>query len=280
MVNLHVSNESEENVSLSLENSLAELLCISVEQSDVIFSSLVGPACETSVNVKGHICQGLLDSGSQVTVLSRSFYDSHLSANVPQYQLGSTIIVKGAGDQSVPYDGYVYIDMSFEKHIVGTADNKPVQILALVCQDSSYSSRVPVIVGTNTFRKLAMLCKAEHGRNFLTDLPIRAEVKYAYSDLTCNADGQVGSIKFSYSHRSSVIPAGKTIELKGKCVYKAPSTRDSLLLHEDPSFPMPPGSNIVNCLIATTGYNQSIKVLVKNTTDHNISVYPRWLVRL
>ena len=273
MVNLHLTNESEEAVSLSSENTLAELLCNSVEQSDVTFSSLVGPACETSVNVNGHNCQGLLDSGSQVTILSRSFYNDHLSANVPLHQLGSTLIVKGAGDQNVPYDGYVYIDMSFEKSVVGT--DRPVQILALVCQDSSYSSRVPVIVGTNTFRKLAMLCKADHGPNFLTNLPIRAEVKYAYLDLTSDPDGQVGSVKFSYRHRPSVIPAGKTIELKGKCVYKAPPTRDSLLLHEDPSFPMPPGLNIVNCLVATTGYNQSVKVLVKNTTDHNISVYPR-----
>ena len=48
--------------------------------TDDIVSKLVGPVAEVNIVVEGVPCSCLVDSGSQVTTVSKSFYDQYLSA--------------------------------------------------------------------------------------------------------------------------------------------------------------------------------------------------------
>ena len=68
--------------------------------------------------------------------------------------------------------------MRFQKNVVGT--DLEVETLVLVCPDTTYSRLTPVIVGTNNFAALSKKCLQSSGPNFLTTLPIRSEVAYAY----------------------------------------------------------------------------------------------------
>ena len=173
MINVHASNVSPDDITLTSNDALAELMSPSIDQSDNvnIFCSLVGPACKTEMCVNGYQCRGLLDSGSQVTIISRSFYSKYLSETVSMHDLAACELdIKGSGGQNVLYNGFVKVQMRLPNPVVGT--NEEVEIWALICPDSSYTLKVPIIVGTNTFRSLAQLCKNIFGPSFVTKLPI------------------------------------------------------------------------------------------------------------
>ena len=56
IINVHVSNVSTDDITLTSNDTLAELMSPSIDQRDHvnIFSSLVGPACETEMCVNGY----------------------------------------------------------------------------------------------------------------------------------------------------------------------------------------------------------------------------------
>ena len=144
---------------------------------------------------------------------------------------------QGAGGQNVPYDGFVQVKMKFPNAVVGTSEE--VEMWALVCPDSSYTLKVPIIVGTNTFRSLAQLCKNRFGPSFVTKLPL--------CDLVDDPVGKVGRVKFAASQVK--IPSGGTKLLTGMCRSRMPYTRDALLLQEEPSCGLPDGLRILNGLV-------------------------------
>ena len=56
--------------------------------------------------INGNRCNCLLDTGSQLTTLSKSFYESHFP-NVPLRSIDDFLRVEGANCQPVQYLGYV-----------------------------------------------------------------------------------------------------------------------------------------------------------------------------
>ena len=65
--------------------------------------------------------------------------------------------------------------MRFQNNIVGFCNE--VETVALVYPDTVYSRRVCVIVGTNTFRTLGMVCNNVLGSTFTSTIPVRSELR-------------------------------------------------------------------------------------------------------
>ena len=265
---LIVKNSQKKSVILNSQTILAYLHSDSEEQNLAVFDSLVGPSCEANASLEGISCRALLDSGSQVTTIAKSFYMSQLADRIPLEEV-SGFNVEGAGGQKVPYDGYVKVKVKFAKDTVGTAEE--VETLALVCPDNSYTGKVPLIVGTNTFRTLWSKCK--HQR-VLSDLPIRSEVRYVYQDLEVPTDTRVGCIKIIDKKPFKISP--RTIhEVKGMCKAQVPTTRDALLVQASTALQLPEGLQIINCLVPTVGHLPRVKVMVQNVSDHDIVINPK-----
>lgn len=138
-------NISGNSLTLSSDVILAEI------ETDVTIEALVGPACDISVVVEGVKGSALLDSGSQVSVISESFYRKNLS-HVPLQKLQEKLEVTGAGGHDIPYLGVIQVSCSMPEAVTGSA--QVVQLAALVCKDTKFSQRVPLIIGTNAFRSL------------------------------------------------------------------------------------------------------------------------------
>lgn len=109
-----------------------------------VISGIIGPKCTAEIIVEGQLCNSLLDSGSQVTTVSKSFYDSYLSSS-EILPLDDLIEVEGAGGQVVPYLGYTEVSIHFPENIAGKAET--VSTLALVIPDYRFNAEVPVLVG-------------------------------------------------------------------------------------------------------------------------------------
>ena len=67
---------------------------------------LIGDETVTSIRVEGVRCPALLDTGSNVTTISRGFVDRHLpGAEVKQ--LNDLLTIHAAGGGLVEYEGYL-----------------------------------------------------------------------------------------------------------------------------------------------------------------------------
>ena len=243
-IKLFISNHSQFSKTINNSHTLAQLKLHSVEgevldddDDTVTFHSIVGPACESEAWVNGIPCKSLLDSGSQVTTLSRSFYNKYLKSSTPLHQIDETFHVEGAGGQRVPYDGVVSVKVRLPREIPGT--EREVETWPFIYPDTGLSPRVPLIVGTNTFSLLANKCGLKKSR-FLFSLPVRSEIAFAYQDSSINETGKVGNIKI-LEKRPVKIPSGCWKELSGVMKAELPATRDTLLLQQGSDSGLPEG---------------------------------------
>lgn len=83
----------------------------------------------------------LLDTGSMVSTISASLARK---LNLEVKTLDDIIQLKGAAGQDIPYVGYVEVRLACDSVFDGSVD-----VLMLVVLDTSYHSRVPVLLGTN-----------------------------------------------------------------------------------------------------------------------------------
>ena len=86
---LSITNKSSLSKFINSNNILAHLeICTTdTDISHISLDGVVGPACEAHATVNWIPCLSLLDSGSQVTTLCRSFYNSHLKSSHQIQQL-------------------------------------------------------------------------------------------------------------------------------------------------------------------------------------------------
>lgn len=108
---------------------------------------LVGARCVAEVSIAGKKCHCLLDTGSQVTTVPKSFYEQHLSEH-PINPLDDILEVEGANGFSVPYEGYVKVDITFPEEFLGATIE--VATVALVVPDVKSHTQPLILIGTNT----------------------------------------------------------------------------------------------------------------------------------
>ena len=108
-------------------------------------SKLVGPINEVCIKVEGHPTTGLLDTGSQVSCISESFLKAHL-AHLEVKPLDYILKVRGVNGSLLPYLGYVEADVKFQETVLS---NTCLSALFLVTEDTSFSYKCPVLLGTN-----------------------------------------------------------------------------------------------------------------------------------
>lgn len=80
-------------------------------RQSVLPRGLIGEKCTAQVNVAGVMCDYLLDTGSQVTAITKSFYNENLYSQ-PIHSLNDLLEVEGADGQNVPYLGYVELTIT------------------------------------------------------------------------------------------------------------------------------------------------------------------------
>ena len=113
----------------------------------------VGECPETSVQIGGSHVRCLLDSGAQVSTMTETFF-RHQFPNIGEPEdVSAYIQISGAQGLTVPYIGYVEVDLVIMEH---TFSNMGF----LVVKDPIGSpieerkKRVPVVIGSNILREV------------------------------------------------------------------------------------------------------------------------------
>ena len=97
-------------------------------------NSSIGAANACVAAVNGRACLALLDTGSQITSISESFYKKHLSECVI-HPVEYLLRVVGAAGQDVPFLGYVDVEVEFPVEEAGLCST--LQVLGLPVQPTS-----------------------------------------------------------------------------------------------------------------------------------------------
>ena len=134
-----------------------------------LLGRMVGSSNEGDVFVCGTKTSGLIDSGSSVTTICESFYDS-LESQPPLRDIEVFGLSVVAADGSpVPYKGYIEADIS-----VPFLSSVSFTVPVLIVSDTEYNRKVPVIIGTNVIR----LCKQS-----VPEADVPAEWQLAFDSL-------------------------------------------------------------------------------------------------
>ena len=125
---------------------------------------LVGNVNEANVQIEGILTSALLDTGSSVSTISQTFFEQNL-AHLELHDIGNLLKVECADGQSLPYSGYVKVDINVPLSLSGKNFVSPC--LLLVVPEMHYSANTPVLLGTNFLMKGTKDCSQQFGTNFL-----------------------------------------------------------------------------------------------------------------
>ena len=145
---------------------------------------LVGAANESQVVVGQVDAISLVDCGSMVTTISKSFYENHLKTRYILHELTELSIEVGGGYQ-LDYLGFVDVDLDFPENVCGHEAHLPV--LALIVPDTPYNAKVPVCIGTNVIGLCRDHCKKDFGPQFLQRVMMPTAWEVAYRSLSYSA---------------------------------------------------------------------------------------------
>lgn len=231
----------------------------------IVPHKLIGTKSTGQVTIQGKEFSCLLDTGSQVTTVTKSFYDEYLHEQQikPLYNL---LEVEGANGQSVPYLGYVEVTITFPKQFLGAEYEVPT--LALVVPNSG-TSGYQILVGTNTLDVAYGMCREKSPASYhpvpngyrmvLKVLQLRQEQSH---------DSNIGLVRMQGRDRK-LIPAGGTVVLEGMASVKDFHTERSAIMEYPSSSSLPGGLLVKPCLIDLPG---RLPVVVSNESEHDIII--------
>lgn len=231
---------------------------------------LVGPSFIHTIKVNDVVCNALIDSGSNVTIIFESWYNEHLP-DVPIKPL-SGLGLWGLSDTEFPYKGYVVVEMEFTEEITGVSGR--VEVLALICPEPRNQQQTPVLVGTNTslFRRLWELVKTKGDENIVHSMriqsvyaPVKAQEQFAKDEV-------LGQIKWKGPGLLSIAPGVKYYATCKVERHSAPS-KDLVLIDAPTEQLLPAGLLVQPGVLSDASIdNNSFTVLIQNESKRATSI--------
>ncbi len=234
----------------------------------------MGPSSVLPIQVEGIYAKALLDSGSQVTLLYRSFYEKYLK-HLPLIPI-ENLEIWGLSMQRYPYDGCLSLRLEFPGSVAGVAES--IDALVLVCPDPLMKGDVNILVGTNTsvVRKLVEACKEKVGDDFLRTLTVHPEIRNAYDHVIAveksDNDDRRGSVWY-FNPKPLKLPPGESARVYGILKYPAALSCKTLLV-DKPEESWFPEELLVAPEVQGTTIVQSkrIGVTVRNVSSRTVMI--------
>jgi hypothetical protein len=108
-----------------------------------ILNNITGKCPEVDIEIENQLIKSLIDTGSQVSTISESFFNNLLKQRPILYDITRWMKVTGANDLSIPYIGYIEVDIK----IMNTCIPK---VGMLMIKDSDIQS----ILGSNFLNRV------------------------------------------------------------------------------------------------------------------------------
>lgn len=236
---------------------------------------LVGTRCTARIHIEGREINCLLDTGSQVTTIPRSYYERYLSRH-PMKSLEHLLEVEGANVQAVPYLGYVELCLKFPKDFLGMEAEVPT--LALIVPDLTNTPQI--LIGTNSLDVLYSNCT--QGETSTWKSPFygyQAVINVLEKRNRQASIGTVGCVKLK-GNQSEVVPAGCTVVLDGLVQVKSPLFGKWVSVESSMPSSLPGGLLVASSLHSLPARQRIVQlpVVMKNETQTDLTIPPRAVI--
>ena len=224
---------------------------------------MIGPLNESAVKLNGVSTLALLDTGSQVSCMSESFYNEKLS-HVELQPLNTLLQVEGVGGNLLPYSGFVEVEMSFPGRVLG--ETKTLHGLLLVTPDTKYNSQCPILIGTNIISN----CLQFHS-NFVEEPKLPQAWKIAFQCMVKSNHALAKSVAVKTESCVSVQPNSSCMV---NCVHDgAWLDARCLVMVEAGDISSVPGGLLVTPMIhQSSSVADKLPVLVTNCSERTITI--------
>ncbi|KAK7918879.1 hypothetical protein WMY93_010163 [Mugilogobius chulae] len=236
-------------------------------KSSDIPEGLIGPSSIAPIKVNDISCNGLMDSGSTVTIIFEDWYKANIP-NVPIQPI-SSLAIWGLSAESYPYCGYVVVEMEFPEDVAGVKG--PITVLALICPEPPQGHETPVVVGTNAFlfRRLFQLCKENGSEVKVSSMRIQAvyDQIQAQPSQSHAEDTAIGQVKWQGPGPLTIAP-GEKFYATCKVEQKTTKPQDIVLIEAPAMSQLPSGVLVQPGVLPESDINEnSFKVLVHNESE-------------
>jgi len=190
------------------------------------------------------------------------------SLNIPLHPLGDILHIEGATGHRLPYHGYIECTLSIpDLNIVNSTG------LFLVVDETPFSKRVPIIIGTNVMTPLRKQTNQRLTYNNPWNMAFQC-LALQDRQLSKN-DGRLAVIKSACSN-NILIPSNKSVSIPGiidrkikiHCTALMQSTSDSKL---------PTGVEISPVIVDFNG-DEDLSVLISNRTNSPVTISPKAII--
>lgn len=200
--------------------------------------------------------------------MPKSFYERHLSEH-PINPLDDILEVEGANGFSVPYEGYVKVDITFPEEFLGATIE--VATVALVVPDVKSHTQPLILIGTNTldilYEQQLVAVSPKHQPSLFG---YRVVLKTLETRRKQNTSGFLNQVRLR-GNIPEVMSTGQTVVVKGSLV--GPGGIDKCVVVEHPSDSSLPGGVLVKrCLLTPSSKSVWLPVVLKNETEHDIAI--------
>ncbi|KAL6488151.1 hypothetical protein MHYP_G00047770 [Metynnis hypsauchen] len=228
---------------------------------------LIGAKYTAHVLIDGQSCNCLLDTGSQVTTVSQSFFESNL-AHLKIHPLDDLLEVEAANGQTVPYSGFIEINITFLKSCFGS--EIAVSTLALVVPNTRSNTRSQLLIGTNTLDLVYENCCSVNTDLRALPYGYRVVLKVMQQRNKQRENSSLGLVRLP-GKEPRVIPAGQSCVIEGLAHVNSQAL-DRWIVIEPPSS-LPGGLLATSCLLTLPDDPpRKLPVVLRNESKHDIIV--------
>jgi len=225
-------------------------------------SNLIGPANETYVKVNGCDVLALLDTGSQVSCISRKFYETCLS-HIEIKPLETLLKIEGIGGSYLPYSGYVEIELSLPGKVLG--DIKSLLALLLVTDDTKYNEHCPVLLGTN------VICRCFELHDDFVNEQLPTAWKVAFQSMVLKSQESYNGTPVTVN-KSVEIPALSSIVVNGQHCGLQCNDSTPVLIEATLDSSLPGGLLVTPAIYNKSDINEKIPVSIVNTSQKAVTI--------
>ena len=242
---------------------------------------LVGEVTVANVSINGKEVNGLLDTGSSVSVISQSFYEENLKDTTELRPVTEILNIECASGTMLNYIGYVEAEVDT---LNGVPEAEKQPSLFLVSPDTNFSIQTPAIIGTNILKEFHVNCRDKFGEKFLQVAKLTYPWYYCFRTLVVREralkqnKNKLGIVKSALPIKITLKP-GQVTNIKGYIDKKIDHQPTAAMVQPTEDSCIPDYIDITPSLIH---YNyvdtDEVTVTLSNTSTNTVNISPKAII--
>ena len=224
--------------------------------SKPIPDNLIGNSPEVKVTVDKIECIALADTGSQVTTMSNTFFTEQFPTT-ELHSLQSLVRIESVSGSSLPYNGYFVAQIKIPLSAKKCIDQ---QIPIMIVPDTTYNSKVPLLLGTNILLDLLSF----------PDLELKPALRIARQALQLTSrhlEKTQGVFSNVYAMSDISVPAKSGVLTCGHTTIVIPIQQQIALIQESTS-----NISVLPAIVQVKSGSAEVPVEIINDTNEDILV--------